>query len=72
MQPIAPPEVILLMHREMIQAELARQRRGRPAVASRPPAQPLRVVRARLGHALVAIGMRIDPSARQLPRPEAR
>ncbi|MDQ4044679.1 MAG: hypothetical protein M3173_04425 [Chloroflexota bacterium] len=68
---VVPPEIVLLMHREMLQAELVRQRRGRQAEAALPPARPWRRVRARLGHALVAIGTRIDPSARQLPWPEA-
>ena len=58
MQPFPTPQSILLVHREMVDAEMARHRdEWRPTQAL-----PRRGFRTRLGSMLVAVGTRIDPT----------
>ncbi len=66
MQPFPPVDAVRLMYQEKVQAELARQQ---PGCSLSPEMTATRPLRARIGHALVSIGMRIDPTARQVFQP---
>ena len=68
MQPFPPPDELLRIQQDIVRSELAHRPR-RPAGR---PARPMRAIRLRLGQALIAIGERIDPSARRLAMPRGR
>lgn len=68
MQPFPPVDVIRLMYQDKFRAELARQR---PESHSSPDVTVTRPLRSRIGHVLVTIGMRIDPTARHVMRPDS-
>jgi hypothetical protein len=66
MQPFPPVDVVRLLYQDKVRAELARQR---PESHSSPDLTATRSLRSRIGHVLVAIGLRIDPTAPQVMRP---
>lgn len=66
MQPFPPVDAVRLMYQEKMRAQLAWQRPGRSPISD---ITAMRLLRTKSGHALVSIGMRIDPAARYLFKP---
>ena len=71
MQPMPNPELVMLVHREMINSELRRRTRWQDDRPLPKFGSLFDMMRRRFGTLLVVVGEWIDPTAARYPQPGA-